>query len=621
MIQATNNHDPEPGAAPPGDGNSIPERYRWNLADLYPDNDAWRAAKDALAARIPSLGRYRNSLGASSRALLDCLTTADDTGKEYMRLTAYAGMSSDQDTRNSTYLGMQSEIGQLGAAFAAAASFIEPEILSIDQGRIDAFVEGEPGLVIYRHYLHDVRRRKEHTGTPGEERIIAEAGLLADGPGDIYGIFTNADFPYPAVTLTGGEIVTLNPAVFAVHRASTVRDDRRKVFESFFSKLREYRRTFGTQLNAQVRKDLFFARARQYPSCLDAALHANNIPAGVYRNLITTIRRNLPTFHRYLELRRRVLGLDRLRYCDLYAPLVREVDRTYPYEEARGSILASVAPLGDEYARVAGRAFDERWIDVYPTEGKRSGAYSNGIAYDVHPYILLNYNGRYDDVSTITHELGHTMHSWFSNTRQPHATCRYSIFVAEVASTFNEALLFDHILRNTHDAPGRLSLLGHHLEHVKATVFRQTQFAEFELLIHEAVEKGEALTGDSLDDLYLRLAREYYGHDSNVCTVDDYVRSEWSYIPHFYYNFYVFQYATSFCASSAICERVLGGDADAVRRYIELISAGGSDYPIGLLKKAGVDMGTTGPVETAIRKMDRIMDEMEGLLPSPSRTG
>ncbi len=614
MTQAKKNDAPDRGAVPGRDRNNIPERYTWNLADLYPDDEAWRAAREKLAARFPSLERYRNSLGTSAEALLECLTTADDIAKEYMRLVAYAGMSSDQDTRNSTYLGMQAEIGQLGSAFASAASFIEPEILSIDPGSIDAFVRGEAGLGIYRHYLHDIRRRKEHTGTSGEERIIAEAGLLADGPGDIYGIFSNADFPYPSLTLSGGESVTLNPAVFAVHRASTVRADRQRVFESFFSKLHEYRRTFGTQLNAQVRKDLFFARARRYTSCLDAALHGNNIPAGVYRNLISTIRRNIPTFHRYLEMRRRILGLDRLHYFDLYSPLVKEVDRTYPYEEARESILASVAPLGDEYVRVAARAFNERWVDVYPTEGKRSGAYSNGIAYDVHPFILLNYNGRYDDVSTITHELGHTMHSWFSNTRQPHATCHYSIFAAEVASTFNEALLFDYTLRNTHDTPERLSLLGHYLEHFKSTVFRQTQFAEFELLIHEAVEKGEALTGDSLDELYLCLAREYYGHDSNVCTVDEYVRSEWSYIPHFYYNFYVFQYATSFCASSAICKRVLEGEGEAIERYVELLSAGGSDYPIELLKRAGVDMGTTGPVETAIRKMDRIMDEMEVLL-------
>jgi oligoendopeptidase F len=596
------------------DRNRVPERYRWNLADLYPDDASWRAAKGRLEAGLPGLARFRDTLGTSAAALLGCLTVADGLSKEYMRLTAYAGMSSDQDTRDSSYLGMQSEIGQLGSAFASAASFIEPEILAVDPARIDGFLAAEPGLGAYRHYLGDIRRRIDHTGTPGEERIIAEAGLIAEGPGDIYGIFSNADFPYPAVTLAGGRTVTLNPAAFAVHRSSPVRDDRRAVFEAFFSRLHDYRRTFGAQLNAQMRKDLFFTRARRYASCLEAALHGSNIPPEVYRNLIASIRNNLPTFHRYLRLRRSLLGLDALHYHDLYAPLVKEVDRSWTYEEARDLVIASLGPLGPEYLRTAARSFDERWIDVYPTDGKRSGAYSNGAAYDVHPYILLNYNGKYDDVSTITHELGHTMHSWYSNTRQPYATSHYSIFVAEVASTFNEALLFDHVLRQTTDVPGRLSLLGHYLEHFKATVFRQTQFAEFELLVHEAVERGEALTGDSLDRLYLRIAREYYGHDAGVCTVDEQIRSEWSYIPHFYYNFYVFQYATSFCASSAISELVLAGDDGATRRFVDLLSAGGSDYPIELLKRAGVDMGTTAPVEAAVRKMDRIMDEMERLL-------
>lgn len=610
---------PQPAAGPHApfterDRKRVPETYRWDLTHLYPDDASWRTAKDRLEARLPELGRFRDALGTSAEALLGCLATADDIAKEYMRLSAYAGMSSDQDTRDSAYMAMQSEIGQLGSAFASAASFIEPEILAAGAARIDGFLAGEPRLGVYRHYLADIRRRIDHTGTPGEERIIAEAGLIAEGPGDIYGIFSNADFPYPAVTLADGKAVTLNPASFAVHRASPVREDRRAVFETFFSKLHDYRRTFGAQLNAQMRKDLFFTRARRYPSCLEAALHGGNIPAEVYRNLIASIRKGLPTFHRYLRLRRRLLGVDTLRYHDLYAPLVREVDRNWTYAEARDLVLDSLGPLGPEYRRTAARAFDERWIDVYPTEGKRSGAYSNGAAYDVHPYILLNYNGKYDDVSTITHELGHTMHSWYSNTRQPYATSHYSIFVAEVASTFNEALLFDHLLRMTPDVPGRLSLLGHYLEHFKATVFRQTQFAEFELLVHEAVERGEALTGDSLDGLYLRVAREYYGHDAGECAVDEHIRSEWSYIPHFYYNFYVFQYATSFCASAAISEPVLAGDDAATRRYIDLISAGGSDYPIELLKRAGVDMGTTGPVEAALRKMERIMDEMERLL-------
>ena len=580
----------------------IGERYRWDLSHIFPDNAAWKKAKRGLISRITTLSNHRGSLTSSAGSLLACLRLADDLRLEYMRLVAYAGMSSDQDTRNSAFLAMQTEMGQLGSTFAAEASYIEPEILLTDPATIDEFLDAELGLCTYRHYLLDIRRRARHTGTPGEERIIAEAGLIAEGPGDIYGIFTNADFPYPLVTLAGGESVVLTPSAFSIQRASTIREDREKTFSEFFSKLGEFSRTFGTQLNAQVRKDLFFSRARNYPSCLEAALHDGNIPTGVYRNLISTVREHLPTFHRYLTLRQRLLEIPELHYSDLYAPLVQEVEKKYTYDEATDLVLASVSPLGTEYVDVTARAFRERWIDVYPADGKRSGAYSNGIAYDVHPYILLNYNGRYDDVSTITHELGHTIHSWLSNQKQPYATSQYSIFVAEVASTFNEALLFDHILNNTADRSGRLSLLGHYLEHFKATVFRQTQFAEFELLIHEAVERGEALTGDMLDELYLGLARTYYGHDGKVCVVDDFVKSEWSYIPHFYYNFYVYQYATGVSAACALAERVVNGGDKERDEYLGFLKAGCSKYPTDTLKDAGVDMCSPEPVKTVNAK-------------------
>jgi len=596
------------------DRKRIPEQYRWDLSHLYPDDETWRREKDELGSRVKEISGFMGTLSRSAGQLLECLRLADGLSKEYMRLTAYAGMHSDEDTRDSQYLGMQSEMSQVGSTFSSTASFIEPEILSIGAETIEQFLDDEPGLTPYRHYLGDLRRRVAHTGTPGEERIIAEAGLLAEAPGDIYGIFTNADFPYPRITLSGGQSVTLTPSEFAIHRASAVKQDRGKVFELYFSTLDSYRRTFGTQLHAQVRKDMFFTKARNYPSSLAAALHGNNIPESVYRNLIASIHDGLGTFHRYLRLRKKMLGIDTLHYSDLYAPLVKNLDRQYSFDDAKDLILASLSPLGPGYVDVAARAFGERWMDVYPTAGKRSGAYSNGIAYDVHPYILLNYNGKYDDVSTITHELGHTMHSYLSNRDQPYATSHYSIFVAEVASTLNETLLFDHIVRNTTDRAEKLSLLGHYLEHFKATVFRQTQFAEFELSIHELAEKGEALTGDSLNALYLDLTREYYGHESGVCAVDDYIRAEWAHIPHFYYNFYVFQYATSFCASSAIAELISQGDRDATKKYLEMLSAGGSDYPIELLKRAGVEMTTTAPVVTAIGKMERMMDEMEALL-------
>jgi oligoendopeptidase F len=459
-------------------------------------------------------------------------------------------------------------------------------------------------------------RRKDHTGTEGEEKIIADAGLMADGPDNIYTVFSNAEFPFPEVNLRDGSTVRLDKAAFALHRSAPDREDRKAVFAGYFGRLNDFRRTFGAQLYAQVKKDLFSMRARRYGSGLEAALDGGNIPAEVYHNLIKGVHTHLKTFHRYLEIRRRLLGVDRLHYYDLYAPVVPDLERTYSYDEAQTMVLDAFAPLGEEYVRTARRSFEERWLDVFPTGGKRSGAYSNGAAYDVHPYMLLNYNGKYDDVSTLAHELGHTMHSHLSNSRQPYPTAQYSIFVAEVASTFNESLLLDAVLRTVHDDRTRLILLVEYLDGVRGTVFRQTQFAEFELRIHEMAERGHTLTGDGLNNLYTEITRRYYGHDRGVCTVDDEIGSEWAHVPHFYYTFYVFQYATSFTASTALVDRVLAGEPGARELYLELLSAGGSDYPMALLKRAGVDMATPVPFERMIRRVDRVLDEVEEIIGS-----
>jgi oligoendopeptidase F len=416
------------------------------------------------------------------------------------------------------------------------------------------------------------------------------------------------------VTLSDGKSVKIDSAAFNVYRALPNRDDRQKVMSSFFEALGKYKGTFGATTNAQMQTDVFYARARKYSTSLAAALHSANIPVSVYTRLVDGVNRHLPTFHRYLNLRRKMMKVSELHYYDLYAPLVSSVDLTYTAEEAEKHVMNALATLGDEYAAGARHAFSERWIDWYPTEGKRAGAYSNGGAYDVHPYMLLNDNGKYADVSTLAHELGHTMHSYFSNKTQPYATASYPIFVAEVASTFNEALLIDHMLKQISDTGTKLSLLGNYLENIKGTVFRQTQFAEFELRMHEMVEKGEPLTGDALDSVYAEITKKYYGHDKRVCVVDDYVAHEWAFIPHFYRNFYVFQYATSFTASSALSEKVLAGDSAATKRYIAFLSAGGSKYPIDLLKEAGVDMTTDEPLELTMKKMNRVMDEMERLL-------
>lgn len=596
------------------DRSKIPDKHKWNLADMYPSDDAWKTEKERVIKEIPKIEQFKGKLGTASSQLLGCLDFSSSLSKELSRLYAYASMSSDQDTRDSKYLAMQQELTQVYSDFSAKASFIEPEILKIDRSTVDKFLGQEKGLGVYRHYLDDILRRKAHTGTEGEEKIIADATLMADGAQNIYGIFSNAEFPYPEATLSDGKAVKLDQSAYSLYRTGPNREDRKKVFAAFFGKLNEYRRTFGTQLYAEVKKNMFFTRARKYNSALEASLDANNIPVPVYRGLVDNVNANLGTFHRYLKLRKRILGLDELHYYDLYAPLVSGVDLKYSVEEAETHILAALAPLGSDYLAVTKKSFHERWVDLFPNEGKRSGAYSNGSAYDVHPYMLMNYNGKYDDMSTLAHELGHTMQSYLSNKTQPYPTSQYPIFVAEVASTFNEALLIDYMLKRITDDQVKLSLLGNYLEGIKGTVFRQTQFAEFELRIHDMSEKGESLTGDGLNTLYSEITKKYYGHDKGFCIVDDEMKVEWAYIPHFYYNFYVYQYATSFTASAALSEQVMAGDKVATKRYMDFLSAGGSDYPINLLKKAGVDMTTSTPFELTMRKMNRVMDDIENIL-------
>jgi oligoendopeptidase F len=593
---------------------TVPAEYTWNLADIYPSDAAWRTAKEAFEKRMPEIAKFKGTLAQSPRQLFEAAETITNLNKELARLYVYAAMNADTDTRESKYQAMRQEMNQLAVAFGTATSFVEPEILSMDPKVLEASFAAEPRLAPYAFYLRDIQRRKAHTLSEAEEKIIADAQLMTSAPGDVYGIFTNAEFPFPTVTLADGSTRKLDLATFAVSRSLPNREDRRKVFETFFGEIGKYRNTFGATLNGNLQTDLFTMRARKYPTTLEATLDPNNIPTAVYTSLVDSVNASLPTFHRYLKLRARMMGVDKLHYYDLYAPLVASVDTTYSAEEARKHILAALAPLGTEYTSVIDRAFRERWIDLYPTPGKRSGAYSNGGAYDVHPYMLINYNGRYDDMSTLAHELGHTMQSYLSNKKQPFITANYPIFVAEVASTFNEALLIDHMLKSITDPAQRLSLLGNYLEGIKGTVFRQTQFAEFELRTHQMAERGEPITGEALDKLYMDITKKYYGHDQGVAVVDDAIAHEWAYIPHFYRSYYVYQYATSFTAAAALSEKVLAGDKAATQRYLAFLSAGGSKYPIDLLRDAGVDMTTSEPLELTMRKMNRVMDEMETLL-------
>lgn len=596
--------------------DQMPEQYTWNLADIYPSEAAWRTAKDSLARDASRIDQFKGRLGSSAKTLADALDTWFSLDKELSRLYVYSSLLADQDTRDAHNQGLRSEMQQLGSDLAAKGAYLEPEILRLPKGTIEKFAATEPRLKPYRFYLDDIARRAPHTLSEPEEKLLAGLGPLAGSPSNTYGILSNADFPYPTVTLSDGKQVVVNQANFTAYRGVTNRADREKVMSAFFTALGRFGRTYGSTMNGEVQKVGYFAKARNYPSALAYRLDEPNIPESVYTRLVDGVNKNLSTFHRYLNLRKRMMGLSELHYYDLYAPLVGSVDLKYTPEEAQAHILEAVKPLGSEYGSVIQRAFKERWIDLFPNPGKRSGAYSNGGAYDVHPYMLINYNGRYDDMSTLAHELGHTMQSYFSNKTQPYSTAGYPIFVAEVASTFNESLLIDHMLKSIKDEDARLAILGNYLENIKSTVFRQTQFAEFELRMHEMLAKGQPITGDAMAKLYMDITKKYYGHDQKVCVVDDYIQHEWSYIPHFYRDFYVFQYATSFTASEALAQKVKAGDAAATKRYLSFLSAGGSKYPIDLLKEAGVDMTTDEPLALTVKEMNRVMDEMEKILAS-----
>lgn len=593
---------------------NVPDEYKWDLTHIYPSDEEWRAEKERVSAEIEKLSRFEGTLGKSAGDMLVALNSISDVTKEFVRLYVYAAMQSDVDTRVSKYQAMRQEMQQVAVDFGTRTSFVEPEILKIDKSRIDSFLAAEEGLKVHRQYLDDIIRRKEHTGSEEQEKLIADAGLMTGAPGQIYGIFSNADFPYPEVTLADGNTVTIDKSAYNRYRGSNERADREKVMSTYYGKIGEFSATFGSMMNANNQRDLFIMRVRNYPSTLAASLDGPNVPVDVYHSLIKGVNENIESFHRYLKLRKRILGVDELHYYDLYAPLVASADVDYSVDEARKILDKAFVPLGEDYRSVVRRAFDERWLDLMPNTGKRSGAYSNGAAYDVHPYMLINYNGKYGDVSTLAHELGHTMQSYYSNKNQAYPNAGYPLFIAEVASTFNEALLVNHMLNTVKDDATRLSILGEYLENIKGTVFRQTQFAEFELRTHEMAEKGQPLTGEALDDLYLEITRRYYGHDDNVCVVDDYIKHEWASVPHFYRSFYVFQYATSFTAAEALAAPVLAGNKNATKKYLDFISAGGSDYPIELLRAAGVDMTSSEPLELTMKKMTWIMNEMEKIL-------
>jgi oligoendopeptidase F len=607
-----------PAAPLAAERSEVPDKYKWNLADLYPSEAAWSQAREALAKRIPGLAAHRGHVGDSAEALWRALDAMYGIDRDLSRLNSYALALSDEDTRQTRPRELRQAAEQLGVDFGAATSFVRPEILALDPARVREFLAREPRLGEYRFYLEDVLRWKPHTLSAPEERIVAEAGNLTDSGQSIYRVLKDADFPYPKVKLSSGEEVRLDVSAFSLHRASPVREDRDAVFAAFLGGLKGFERTVGSTLYAQVRAHVFEKTVRNFGSALEAALFRDAIPVSVYRQLVADVHRSLPTLGRYLDLRRKMMGLDKLRYQDLYAPLVPKVDLAFTPEEARQITLDAFAPLGKEYVAGLRKGYESHWSDYLPSTGKRPGAYSiNSGVYGVHPYQLLNFNGKYEDLSTLAHESGHSMHTFLAIASQPYPTSNYPTFVAEVASTLNENLLLHFMLGRAKDDATRLALLGNHLETLRTTLFRQTLFAEFELGAHEMVERGETLTGESLSALYLKLVRQYYGHAEGRCHVDDAIATEWEYVQHFYYDFYVYQYATSLVASTSLAEAIRAEKGKGTARrdaYLKMLRAGGSRYPIELLKDAGVDMTTSWPFQAAVADMNATMDEMERIL-------
>jgi oligoendopeptidase F len=598
---------------------NVPEKLKWNTADLYASEDAWYQAKDDIAARIPKLAEFQGRLGESADRFYAAASTMMALDKDLTQLLVYASMRGDEDTRLGKPREMNQTAQQLAVEFYSTISYVRPEILALGAEKVNGFVAADPRLAPYKPYLDDILRYAPHTLGAAEEKVASQAAIMSDNAARAYRTFTNAELPYPEVTLSTGEKVRLDAQAYTKYRASANREDRDQVFKAFWSRYKEFERTLGTTLDGDVKTHMFNKDVHKYGSCLEAALFNSNVPVSVYQQLISDVHANLPTLHRYLKLRQRMMGVDQLRYEDLYAPIIKQVDLRYTPEQATELTLKAVAPLGPGYVAPLKSGFESRWVDFVPTTGKRSGAYSTG-AYGVHPYQLQNFTGLYEEVSTLAHESGHSMHTYLSDQKQPYITHDYRIFVAEVASTLNENLLLHHMLGQTKDTDTRLFLLGSSLDGLRTTLFRQTLFAEFELKIHGLAEQGEPLTGEKLSELYLGLLKDYYGDAQSVCKVNDLYGIEWAYIPHFYYNFYVFQYATSITASAQIAANMR---ADAALKkpvtksrdaYLAMLSSGSSKYPLDLLKGAGVDMTTSGPFNAAIKEMNGIMDEMEKLI-------
>ena len=582
---------------------------KWAIEDLYATDEAWEADLKVMEDAGDKLAAYAGKLGESAEALLSFLTEMEKTGARAELLGNYCMRKADEDTRVAKYQAMKGQFMNVYVSLGAKCSFDTPEIMGISDEKLDSFYAEQPGLERYRRYLTNLRRRREHILSPAEEKLLAAAGEMAGAPDDIYGAFADADISFPDAVDSQGNKHPLTQGTFVACEESPDRELRKSAYENLYSTFGAYKNTAAAILNAQGKQLKFFADARKYPSTLDASLDNTQVPTSVYLNLIEAVHRNMDKMHRYVRLRKKLLGVDELHFYDVYTSLIADLDKKIPYAEAKQTVYDSLAPLGEDYRKVLKEGFDNRWIDVYQNEGKRSGAYSAGAA--VHPYVLLNYTGTLDSQFTLAHEMGHALHSWHSNKYQNPIDADYVIFVAEVASTCNEALLMEYLLGKTTDKAERAYLINHFLEQFKGTIYRQTMFAEFELNIGKMIGEGKTLTADALCAEYKRLNELYFGPDM---VVDDLIALEWARIPHFYYNYYVFQYATGYSAAIALSRKILKEGESAVKDYIRFLSGGCSKSPIDLLKDAGVDMTSPEPVDQALQLFGELLDEMEALL-------
>lgn len=587
--------------------SEVKEEDTWNLADMYASDAAWEEELNQIKAKSEDLVCMEGKVGESAANLLKVMDLSAELEEKISLAFNYAERLYDEDTGNNAHQAMTAKIMSLYADLGSKTAFVDPEVLAIDEKKLEAFYKEEPKLEHYRKLIAEIQRLKAHRLSAEMEKLVALTMEMSQTPSDTFGLLNNADMSFPEIKDEDGQTTRLTHGRFVPMLESADRNVRKEAFQQYYSEYKKYLNTYASLYNGQVKQQIFYAKARKYDSTLVASVDANNVSPVVYHNLVDTVNKNLDKLHRYVALRKKYLGVDELHMYDIYTPMIADVAQKYTFEEAKAIVLKALEPLGAEYVAKVKEGFDNRWIDVYENQGKRSGAYSAG-AYGTHPYVLLNFNGSLDNVFTLAHEMGHAMHSYYSNEAQPFIYSQYKIFVAEVASTCNEILLLEYLLKNTTDEKERLYLLNHYLDMFKGTLFRQTQFAEFEMKTNKMVEDGEGLNADNLSQLYHEINAKYYGPDM---ISDDEIAYEWARIPHFYYNFYVYQYATSFSAAVAIAHDILREGEPVVKRYKEFLSGGCSDAPVALLRKVGVDLESAEPIQAALDVMAEVLDEME----------